>query len=51
MTFDGAICKARGKSTDRKQGCRKEKYLAHGKTRGLPANLTHQVQGGLNAPR
>jgi hypothetical protein len=36
MLFDSAICKARGKSTNRKQGCRKEKYLAHGKTHGLP---------------
>jgi hypothetical protein len=36
MPFDSAIRKARGKSTNCKQGCRKEKYLAHGKTRGLP---------------
>lgn len=39
MLFDGTIRKARGKSTNRKQGRRKEKYLAHGNTRGLPPIL------------
>ena len=48
MPFDNTIRKARGKSTDREQGCRNEKYLTHGKTRGSPATLTYEAQGGLN---
>ena len=49
MPFHSMIGKARGKSTNRKQGRRKEKYLAHGKTRGLPATLAHELQGRFNA--
>ena len=49
MPFDNTIRKAGTKSTNRQQQSRKEIYLTHGKTRGLPPTLTQEVQDGLNA--